>query len=119
MTFADLLEDVLRGCSWVALGIMAPFSTWWRCLAYWDGSVCVHACACVFMCVTGGDGSIQLPCLCHWHFTLSLTCDEAPLLCLRPLFTPNLYPVHVQAVCLPVSTSLKSFISNGVVFPHT
>lgn len=48
--------------------------------------------------------------------TCSLTCHQAPLLCLRPPSTSHLYPVCVQAIHLPGGTSLQSFISDGVVF---
>ena len=47
MTCDGLLGDVLRGCSWVGLGVMALFSTQWHYLVYWNGSVwctceCMH-----------------------------------------------------------------------------
>ena len=37
---------------------------------------------------------------------------------LRPLPTPPLYPVPVQAVCLPGSTFFQCFIADGVVFQN-
>ena len=74
------------------------------------------ACTCVHR--RGGNGFTQLPSLWHGHFVLSLTHDQAPLLCLRPLSTPCLYPVYVQAVCLPGGTSLQSFSSDGVLFQN-
>ena len=52
------------------------------------------------------------------NFMLSLTRDQAPLLCLKPPSTPSLYPVHVQPVHLPVGTPFQSFISDGVVFQN-
>ena len=61
---------------------------------------------------------VQLPGLWHRNFALSPTCDQAPLLCLRLLYTPHLFPVHVQAVHLPGSTSLQSLISDGFVFQN-
>ena len=60
----------------------------------------------------------QLPSLWHRNFAWSLMGDQASLLCLRPLSSPCLYPVHVQGVLLPGSTSLLSFISDGDVFPN-
>ena len=66
----------------------------------------------------GGNGSTQFPSLWHRNSLPSPTCDQAPLLCLRPLSTPRLYPVPVQAVCLPGSTFFQCFIADGVVFQN-
>ena len=41
----------------------------------------------------------------------------APILCLRLLSTPCFYAVRDQAIRLPGSTSLLSFISDAAVFP--
>ena len=66
----------------------------------------------------GGNGFTQLLSLWCRSFGLSLTHNQAPLLCHRLPSTTSLYPVHVQAIRLPVSTSLQSFISDGVVFQN-
>ena len=65
-----------------------------------------------------GNGFTQLPSLWHRNFSFSGTRDQAPFLCLRPLSAPTIYSVCVQAVRLPGSTSLQSFISAEVVFQH-
>ena len=114
VTCAGLLGNVLGGHSWVGLGVMALFSTRWHCLAYWGGLVW-RTCACG-LCGGGGNDFTQLLILWHRNFTLSPTWYQAPLLCLRLPSTPWLCPVCVQAVCLPGSTSLQSFISDWVVF---
>ena len=44
--------------------------------------------------------------------------NQEPLLCLRLLSIPHLYPVHVQVISLLGSTSLLSFISDGDVFAN-
>lgn len=33
------------GHKWEALGVIAPFSTWWHCLHHWSGYACVCMCA--------------------------------------------------------------------------
>ena len=93
--------------SWAGLGVMVPFSTRQCCLAYWGGSV---------WCGRSGHGITQA--LWHRNFLLSPTYDHAPLFCLRPPSTPYFYPAHVQGVCLLGSTSLQSFVSDGVVFQN-
>ena len=47
----------------------------------------------------------------------SLTSSRPPILCLWLPSTPRFYPVRDQAVNLPGSTSLLSFISDAAVFP--
>ena len=73
---------------------------------------------CMQLCGRGGNGFIQLPSLWHRNFALSPTFDQISLLCLRPPSTPLLHPVRVQAVHLPGSTSLQSFISDGAVLQN-
>ena len=80
--------------------------------------MCVCVCVCMCMCRRGGNGFTQLPGVWHWNFALSPTHSQAPLLCLRLLSSPGLYPVHVQAVNQPGGTSLWSFISDGAVFQN-
>ena len=52
---------------------------------------------------------------------LSLTRNQSPLLCLKLLSIPSLYPVCVQAISLPGSTSpSRVFSQTGLCFktPH-
>ena len=78
------------------------------------GLICVHAH--MHVSTRSEIGFTQIPSLWCRNPMPSQTCDQASLLCLRPLSAPCLYPVHVQAVHLPGGISLQSFISDGTVF---
>ena len=108
----------LEGYSWSGLGVMAPFSTRWRCLANRDLSVWgVCACVCMHMRRRHKDGFCHLPSFWHRN-SLSLTHNQAPFLCLRFLSTLHFYTVRFQAVSLPGGISLPNFISDGALFPN-
>ena len=79
-----------------------------------------YACPCRCMCMheRGENGITQLPSFWHRNSALSLTHNQAPLLCLRLLSTPCFYTVQVPAVSLPGSTSLPNFIKDGAMFPN-
>ena len=61
----------------------------------------------------------SFPHLWHRNIAISPTDNQAPLHCLQLLSTPCFYtiPVHIQAISLPGSTSLPTFILDGAVFP--
>ena len=116
-----------RGYAWrVQLG-GAPVQ-WLRCpLGGADKLTGVVGVACMdvhlHLCVgwgRGENGFTHFPTLWHRNFALSLTHNQAPFLCLRPLSTARLNPVRVQPFTYQVAPSPRVLSQMGLCFqnPH-